>query len=191
MNGAIAEPLVSTIRPPKITIMIRIGNSQNFLRSRMNAACPACGFRFEGAGGQRFQAHFEFGQIERFGEVVIGTAAERADLVVELRARSEHQYRHLAAGIAQAREHFASVHARQHPVEHDRVVVLGERKVQADGTVGRGVESVAACFEVFEQIRDQVPVVFHQQQAHAHSQTMSIRQIRSADVVAPSERDGR
>src|SRR5260370_4558328 len=37
MNGAMAEPLVSTIRPPKITIMIRIGNSQNFLRSRMKA----------------------------------------------------------------------------------------------------------------------------------------------------------
>src|SRR5581483_12463197 len=36
-NGAIAEPLVSTIRPPKITIMIRIGSSQNFLRSRMKA----------------------------------------------------------------------------------------------------------------------------------------------------------
>src|ERR1044071_225754 len=37
MNGAIAEPLVSTIRPPKITIMIMIGSSQNFLRSRMKA----------------------------------------------------------------------------------------------------------------------------------------------------------
>src|SRR4051794_17931816 len=37
MNGAMAEPLVSTIRPPKITIMIMIGSSQNFLRSRMNA----------------------------------------------------------------------------------------------------------------------------------------------------------
>src|SRR6185437_16174769 len=37
MNGAIAEPLVSTIRPPKTTIMIRIGSSQNFLRSRMKA----------------------------------------------------------------------------------------------------------------------------------------------------------
>src|SRR5665213_3510738 len=37
MKGAIAEPLVSTIRPPKTTIMIMIGNSQNFLRARMNA----------------------------------------------------------------------------------------------------------------------------------------------------------
>src|SRR5262245_6504804 len=35
MNGAIAEPLVSTTRPPKTTIMIRIGSSQNFLRTRM------------------------------------------------------------------------------------------------------------------------------------------------------------
>src|SRR5258708_38219824 len=32
-----AEPFVSTIRPPKITIMIKIGSSQNFLRSRMKA----------------------------------------------------------------------------------------------------------------------------------------------------------
>src|SRR5476649_2127770 len=37
MNGAMAEPLVSTIRPPNTTIMIMIGSSQNFLRSRMNA----------------------------------------------------------------------------------------------------------------------------------------------------------
>src|SRR6185437_14195127 len=37
MNGAMAEPLVNTIRPPNTTIMIRIGNSQNFLRSRMKA----------------------------------------------------------------------------------------------------------------------------------------------------------
>src|SRR5947207_14511948 len=37
MNGAMAEPLVSTIRLPKITIMIMIGSSQNFLRARMNA----------------------------------------------------------------------------------------------------------------------------------------------------------
>src|SRR5262245_65774254 len=37
MNGAMAEPLVSTIRPPKITIMIRLGSSQNFFRSFMKA----------------------------------------------------------------------------------------------------------------------------------------------------------
>src|SRR5258708_389970 len=36
MNGAIAEPLANTINPPNATIMIRIGNSQNFLRTRMN-----------------------------------------------------------------------------------------------------------------------------------------------------------
>src|SRR5215470_5002960 len=32
-----AEPLVSTIRPPKITIMIMIGSSQNFLRCLMKS----------------------------------------------------------------------------------------------------------------------------------------------------------
>src|SRR5437899_11982393 len=37
MKGAIAEPLVSTSRPPKISIMIRIGSSQYFLRARRKA----------------------------------------------------------------------------------------------------------------------------------------------------------
>src|SRR5215831_12020695 len=36
MKGAMAEPLVSTKRPPNAAIMIRIGSSQNFLRTRRN-----------------------------------------------------------------------------------------------------------------------------------------------------------
>jgi hypothetical protein len=36
MNGAIAEPWVMTIRPPKTNSMTKIGMSQNFLRARMN-----------------------------------------------------------------------------------------------------------------------------------------------------------
>src|SRR5215475_8543708 len=34
MKGAIAEPLVSTMSPPRTSIMISEGTSQNFLRSR-------------------------------------------------------------------------------------------------------------------------------------------------------------
>src|SRR5664279_2706389 len=41
MNGAIAEPFVSTTSPPKITIMIRIGSSQNFFRTRINRQSSA------------------------------------------------------------------------------------------------------------------------------------------------------
>jgi len=36
MKGAIAEPLVSTKRPPNTIIMIRIGSNQYFLRTRKN-----------------------------------------------------------------------------------------------------------------------------------------------------------
>src|SRR5947199_8368191 len=38
MNGATTEPLVSTIRPPKIVISRSTGSSQNFFRAIMNAA---------------------------------------------------------------------------------------------------------------------------------------------------------
>src|SRR5262245_16268682 len=36
MKGATAEPLVSTISPPKMTIMTKIGASQYFFRTRRN-----------------------------------------------------------------------------------------------------------------------------------------------------------
>src|SRR3954465_12825355 len=38
MNGATTEPLVSTMRPPKIVISTSTGSSQNFFRAIMNAA---------------------------------------------------------------------------------------------------------------------------------------------------------
>src|SRR5689334_19698926 len=38
MNGATTEPLVSTIRPPKMVISTSTGRSQNFFRASMNAA---------------------------------------------------------------------------------------------------------------------------------------------------------
>lgn len=41
MNGATAEPYVSTIRPPSRTIMIRTGSSQNFLRALMKSQSSA------------------------------------------------------------------------------------------------------------------------------------------------------
>src|SRR6478609_5107840 len=38
MNGATTEPLVSTIKPPKMVISTSTGRSQNFFRASMNAA---------------------------------------------------------------------------------------------------------------------------------------------------------
>src|SRR5690349_21662071 len=38
MKGATTEPLVSTIRPPKMVISTKTGRSQNFFRAIMNAA---------------------------------------------------------------------------------------------------------------------------------------------------------
>src|SRR6266513_1318467 len=38
MNGATTEPLVSTIRPPKMVISTSAGRSQNFFRASINAA---------------------------------------------------------------------------------------------------------------------------------------------------------
>src|SRR4051812_32530852 len=41
MKGATAEPLVNTTSPPNTTIMIMIGSSQNFLRTRMKRQSSA------------------------------------------------------------------------------------------------------------------------------------------------------
>src|SRR3974390_2615308 len=41
MNGATTEPLISTTNPPTTTIMMRLGSSQNFLRTHINRESSA------------------------------------------------------------------------------------------------------------------------------------------------------
>ncbi|MCY1248810.1 hypothetical protein D9M72_622830 [compost metagenome] len=68
--------------------------------------------------------------------------------------------------VAQAAQHVRAFHARQHPVQDQRVVVLGGGQVQAGDAIGGDVEDMATRFEVLEQVGDQLAVVFNDQEPH-------------------------
>ena len=121
------------------------------------------------AGQQRFHAHFQFGQGERLGQVVVGTGTEAGDLVRQFIARGQHDHRHArSVSLAQASQHFVAFHARQHPVQDDDVIGLGGGQVQAGNAVRGGIQHMAARLEILEEVGDQAAVVFDYQQPHGY-----------------------
>ncbi|MNH20796.1 hypothetical protein D3C79_805830 [compost metagenome] len=84
-----------------------------------------------GAAQHGFDARSEFGQGERFEQVIVGAGAEALQAVVELVAGGQHDHRRIATGIlAQALAQGVTVDSRQHDIEHDQVVVLSGSQVQ-------------------------------------------------------------
>jgi hypothetical protein len=61
MNGATAEPWLRAMRPPKKTIMLKMGNSQYFLRwarKRRNSERKLMGGAFGGKGRKELKTDF-------------------------------------------------------------------------------------------------------------------------------------
>jgi hypothetical protein len=63
-----------------------------------------------------------FFKIERLDDVIVRAGVEAFHAVARLVARGEHEHGRFF-GFAQALQNFPAVHARQHHVEHDGVVV--------------------------------------------------------------------
>ena len=91
-------------------------------------------------GGRRSSARTsrrQLGEVERLGEVVVGTRIEPAHGVDDLVHGGEHQHGRHVALDAHLPAHVGAVTVRQPQVEHDRVV--------RDGTDGvPGVEHAVA-----------------------------------------------
>ena len=73
---------------------------------------------------ERAQPREQLRERERLDEVVVGAAVEARDAVGDRVARGQHQHRRPDAGSAQPAADLEAVDARQHHVEHDRVVVV-------------------------------------------------------------------
>ena len=88
--------------------------------------------RFLGAAapGQRLQPRQQFQERERLDQVVVGAVVQAADAVLDAVARGQHDDRRLAHA-AQGPQHREAVHARQHRVQHDHVVIVLQRQVLA------------------------------------------------------------
>jgi hypothetical protein len=91
------------------------------------------------ATGERAQPRGQLRERERLGHVVVGSTVEPANAVLDRIARGEHQHGHPLRALAQAPAGLDAVHARQHHVQHDRLVLdrahAGERLVAVGGDV--------------------------------------------------------
>jgi hypothetical protein len=70
---------------------------------------------------QRAAAGQQFGEREGFREIIVRTAVEADDAVIERVARGQHQDRRVHAALPDMPEDFDAVTIRQHPVEHDQI----------------------------------------------------------------------
>ncbi|CAM5502499.1 hypothetical protein SSTU70S_00928 [Stutzerimonas stutzeri] len=91
------------------------------------------------AAQHRFDAGDQLGQGEGLDQVVVGASLEPLDAIGQRIAGGEHDDRRVAPRIvAQALAHLIAVDTGQHDVQHDQVVVLGGRQMQAaSGRPGR------------------------------------------------------
>ncbi|MNC30387.1 hypothetical protein D3C75_786700 [compost metagenome] len=116
-----------------------------------------------GSAHDRFDTRRQLRQGERFNQIVIGAGLEALQTVIQLIAGREHDHRRFAASIlAQALAQGVAIDAGQHDIEHDQIVVLGGRQVQARQTILSAIDGIAFEPQVIGQVGQDIAVVFNQ-----------------------------
>ena len=103
---------------------------------------------------------------EWLGQVVIGPAVERADLVGCAVARGQHQDRRPDSSLSELLADLESADLGQHQVEHDGVVWLLSSHPQAIGAVERDIDREAVRLEAIAQAGRQPLFVLDHQHSH-------------------------
>jgi hypothetical protein len=110
--------------------------------------------------------------------VVVGAGVEAGDAVLDGVKGGQHQDRGPHAGGTQAAAGLEAVDARQHHVEHDRVVGVGARHPEGVLALDRHVREQAFLTEPLSNQARKLDLVLHDQQAHGQRQhriAMSVR----------------
>jgi len=112
------------------------------------------------------QARLQLADLEGLHQVVVRARLEARDLVLERVPGGQHQDRRVAPCLlAQLAADDETVGAGQHDVEHDDVVSVGHRKVQAGDAVGGIVDDEAAGLEEIDDGLRDVAMILDQEDA--------------------------
>ena len=119
--------------------------------------------------GERSDARNQLGEIERLGEIVVGTDPETIDAILDRCRGSEHQHPALASVGEQSAADIVAVPAGQAAVEHDDVVTrasgVGQRVVPVEDHVdGHSLTAQHCCHR-----RRELGVVLDHQHPHRAS----------------------
>ena len=109
----------------------------------------------------------QFGEVERFGEVVVGAEAEAFDPVVQRVGRGEHEHPAVSAVRGDLPADVVAVDAGQVAVENDHVVAGDRDPLQGFGAVRRDVDGHALAAQPGRDRPGQDLEVLHDQHPHS------------------------
>jgi hypothetical protein len=112
----------------------------------------------------------QLAEVERLGEVVVGAGVEAGDAVLDGVAGGQHQDRRQHPGGTEPVAGLEAVDARQHHVEHDRVVGVGVRHPEGVLALYRHVREQAFLTEALANQARKLDFVLHDQHAHWQGQ---------------------
>ena len=137
-----------------------------FLFQQQVAAAQAHHRRAVAAPGDRVKAADQLRRLERLGQIIIRAAVQPRQPVFQCGPGSEHQDGDGDLFFPEGTQHGKTVHAGQHDVENDRVILGAHRPVQAVVSVVNRINGDPLFFQQLTDRRGKLPVVLHQQYAH-------------------------
>ena len=93
------------------------------------------------------RTRFEFRQVERLGQVVVGAQIEPTHAVGQRVQRGTHQYRHLRLARAQAAQHVQPAEAGQADVQNHQVVAVRDERAVGLLTGGTNIHGIGGLDE--------------------------------------------
>ena len=117
---------------------------------------------------ERAQPSVQLRERERLREIVVGAGVESGDAILDASARSQHEHGRPDSVLAPGATHAHSVEARQHQVEHDRVVL--DRLSHPEGVVARSrhVDRVSVLAQAADEKAGHLELVLDDEKTHVH-----------------------
>jgi hypothetical protein len=111
-------------------------------------------------------ARLQLAEVERLHEVVVGPVIEHPDLLVDRRARRQHQHGRAGTSLTQPAQDRRAVEPGQHEVEHHEVVALGPQELVGFDAVRGRIHGVAELLQPSRDRLREVSGVFDDQDPH-------------------------
>src|SRR5262249_32286005 len=133
-------------------------------------------------GAVPFQKIFDpiqqFGQRERFGDVLVGSNVKGVHAIFSQTASTQYDNRHQFVDGADRRTDFVATHPWQHQIENDQIDSRhgGLKQLECRRSVAREQNVITFLLEIELQAQGQCVFVFHYQDAHPDSPSDNIRE---------------
>src|SRR5580692_9443707 len=136
------------------TVHFQIGHAQHIVALRRRAAQLS------------FYSHQQLRELEGLGQLVIRAGFEMHHFAVDFIPRREHQDRECRMRAAYAAQKLGATHLRQHEIEDQQIVIIGEDILFAVPAVGRQIDCKAFRAQSARHELRQLAIVLDEQYSH-------------------------